>query len=83
MNYHNYERMQSQLQICSMIEYLDSINDGSMEAAEKLSEYSMEMRVGEENLKIQLDRNNFDAIYNMLLTLRDLNMLKMKSEQEE
>ena len=77
-----YDWIRERLQIISMIEYLDSINDGSMEAADKLNDFDLEVIVGEEKVKIQLDRYNFDAVYNMLLTLRNINTLKMKLEQE-
>ena len=77
---HNYDWVKDRIQIISMIEYLDSIYDGSEEASDKLKEHSLEVKVGDNQLNIQLDRYNFDAIYNMLLSLRNINTLKMKSE---
>ncbi len=65
------------IQICSMIEYLDSIYDGSKEAAEGLKEVNLKLKVGSEEVNILLDSDNFSAVYNMLLTLRDINGRKM------
>ena len=79
----NIEWIKERLQICSMIEYMDSINDGSKEAAEKLKEISLKVQVEENELEIQLDHNSFDAIYNMLLQLRLINTVKRNQENEE
>ena len=60
-----------------MIEYLDSIYDGSKKAAEMLKEINLKLEVGSEEVNILLDADNFSAVYNMLLTLRDINSQKM------
>ena len=61
------------LQICAMIEYMDSLNDGSQEAVIKLRDHSLKVQVGKENLEMKIDQNSFDAVYNMLLELRNIN----------
>lgn len=73
--------VKERVQICSMIEYLDSINNGSEEAADKLKEYFLEVKVGDNQMKIQFDTYNFNALYNMLLTLRDINSRKMNGNR--
>lgn len=74
---HNYDWVKDRIQIISMIEYLDSIYDGSKKAAERLKEINLKLEVGSEEVNILLDADNFSAIYNMLLTLRDINSQKM------
>lgn len=74
---HNYDWVKDRIQIISMIEYLDSIYDGSKKAADRLKEINLKLEVGSEEVNILLDADNFSAIYNMLLTLRDINSQKM------
>lgn len=74
---HNYDWVKDRIQIISMIEYLDSIYDGSKKAADRLKEINLKLEVGSEEINILLDADNFSAIYNMLLTLRDINSQKM------
>ena len=74
---HNYDWVKDRIQIISMIEYLDSIYDGSKKAAERLKEINLKLEVGSEEVNILLDADNFSAVYNMLLTLRDINSQKM------
>ncbi len=74
---HNYDWVKDRIQIMSMIEYLDSIYDGSKKAAEGLKEVNLKLKVGSEEVNILLDADNFSAVYNMLLTLRDINSQKM------
>ena len=73
-----YNLIRERLQICSIFEYLDSINDGSNAAIEDLKKHSMKLQVGSTEMEIQLDQNSFDVIYNMLLELRNVNALKMR-----
>lgn len=70
--------VKERLQICSLIEYMDSINDGSKEAVDKLQEISLEVQVGSNELKMKLDRNSFNSVYNMLLELRNINASKRR-----
>lgn len=70
--------VKERLQICSLIEYLDSINDGSEEAVNKLQEISLKVQVGSNELEMQLDQNSFNSVYNMLLELRNINASKMR-----
>ena len=81
MHNQDYNLLMERLQISSLIEYLDSINDGSKEAADKLKEYFLEVKVGDNQMKIQFDAYNFNAVYNMLLTLRDINSRKMNGNR--
>ena len=74
---HNYDWVKDRIQIISMIEYLDSIYDGSKKAADRLKEINLQLKVGSEEVNILLDADNFSAVYNMLLTLRDINSRKM------
>lgn len=74
---HNYDWVKDRIQIISMIEYLDSIYDGSKKAADRLKEINLKLEVGSEEINILLDADNFSAVYNMLLTLRDINSQKM------
>ena len=74
---HNYDWVKDRIQIISMIEYLDSIYDGSKKAADRLKEINLKLEVGSEEVNIILDADNFSAVYNMLLTLRDINSQKM------
>lgn len=74
---HNYDWVKDRIQIISMIEYLDSIYDGSKKAADRLKEINLKLEVGSEEVNILLDADNFSAVYNMLLTLRDINSQKM------
>lgn len=74
---HNYDWVKDRIQIISMIEYLDSIYDGSKKAADRLKEINLKLEVGSEEVDILLDADNFSAVYNMLLTLRDINSRKM------
>lgn len=69
--------VKERIQICSMIEYLDGVNDGSEKAADKLKDFFFEIKVGDSQIKIQLDRYNFDSVYNMLLALRNINSQKI------
>ena len=48
---HNYDWVKDRIQIMSMIEYLDSIYDGSKEAAEGLKEVNLKLKVGSEEVK--------------------------------
>lgn len=73
-----YDWICERLQIISMIEYLDSINDGSEEAADTLKDISLKVQVGANELEMQLELNSFDAVYNMLLELRNINASKMR-----
>ena len=77
MKKENYSWVKERLQICSLIEYLDSINDGSKEAVDKLNDISLRIQVGDNELEIQLDQNSFDSVYNLLLELRNINALNM------
>ena len=70
--------VKERIQIVSIIEYLDSINDGSEEATEMLKDVSLKLQVGINELEIQLDRDAFDVVYNMLLELRRINTAKRK-----
>ena len=81
MQNQDYNLVMERLQISSLIEYLDSINDGSEEAADKLKEYFLEVKVGDNQMKMQFDTYNFNAVYNMLLTLRDINSWKMNGNR--
>lgn len=74
---HNYDWVKDRIQIISMIEYLDSIYDGSKKDADRLKEINLKLEVGSEEVNILLDADNFSAVYNMLLTLRDINSQKM------
>lgn len=78
MQKENYSWVKERLQICSMIEYLDSINDGSKEATDNLKDISLKVQVEANELEIQLDQNSFDSVYNMLLELRNINASKMR-----
>lgn len=70
--------VKERIQIVSIIEYLDSINDGSEEAIEMLNDVSLKLQVGINELEMQLDRDTFDVVYNMLLELRRINTAKRK-----
>lgn len=70
--------VKERIQIVSIIEYLDSINDGSEEAIEMLNDVSLKLQVGANELELQLDRDAFDVVYNMLLELRRINTAKRK-----
>ena len=83
MQKENYTRVKERLQISSLIEYMDSINDGSKEAADKLQEISLKVQVGTNELEMKLDHNSFDAVYNMLLQLRLINTVKRNQENDE
>ena len=73
-----FDWIKERLQIISMIEYLDSINDGSVEAVDNLHNYSLKVQVEDNDLEIQLDHNSFDAVYNMLRELRSINASKKR-----